>query len=197
MYAQQDLQTALDDEPEIVALVERAVQRDREAFAELYDRMVQPVYRYVYYRTGVQLDAEDLTEQVFMQAWTAIDRFRWQGRPFRAWLYTLAHNALVDQRRRARPMESLDDATRPIELTAAGALSELDQSLDAELLAAAIRRLTPDQQQVITLKFVEGFSTSQVAQLMGKQDGTIRALQLRGLQSLRRFLERHGVDSSR
>jgi len=78
------------DDPRIVALVGRAVARDQAAFAELYDLHQDRVYRYVYYRTANRDDAEDLTEQVFLQVWAAIERFRWQGKPVLAWLYTVA-----------------------------------------------------------------------------------------------------------
>jgi RNA polymerase sigma-70 factor, ECF subfamily len=182
----------MTDDPYVVALVDRAVKRDQAAFAEVYERFLEQVHRYAYYRTGNRVDAEDVTEQVFLQAWEAIDRFRWQGKPFVAWLVTLAHNLLVDRQRRARPVQSLDDAERPIEIEHPAAAQELSQWIDADLLARAIKVLTPEQQHVITLKFIHGFDTPQIAQLMNKREGTIRALQLRGLQSLRRELERQG-----
>jgi RNA polymerase sigma-70 factor (ECF subfamily) len=166
--------------------------RDQAAFAELYERYVEQVYRYTYYRTANRADAEDLTEQVFLQAWAAIDRFRWQGKPFLAWLYAVAHNAVVDWRRRAAPSDSLDAGELPMDIASQTAAREMTQWMDAELLARAISRLTPEQRQVITLKFVDGFDTAEVARLMDKREGTIRALQLRALQSLRRVLERQG-----
>ncbi len=184
------------DEPALAALVERAARRDQAAFAALYDLFLGPMYRYVYYRVGNRADAEDIAEQVFLQAWAAIDRFRWQGKPFVAWLYTLAHNLVVDWRRRSHPTQSLDNDEHPIDLRSTTAERALSQSLDADLLAPAIRRLTPEQQQVITLKFVAGLDTAQVATVMNKREGTIRALQLRALQRLRRDLERQGEQGS-
>jgi RNA polymerase sigma-70 factor (ECF subfamily) len=180
------------DDPRIVVLVGRAVARDQAAFAELYDLHLDSVYRYVYYRTANRTDAEDLTEQVFLQAWTVIERFRWQGKPFLAWLYTVAHNVVVDWRRRATPSHSLDDGDNPIELESTRAAQAMSQWIDADLLANAIKRLTPEQQQVIILKFLDGFDTARIAQIMDKREGTIRALQFRALQSLRRELERQG-----
>ena len=180
------------DDQQVVALVSRAVARDQAAFAELYDLYLDRVYRYVYYRTGNRTDAEDLTEQVFVQGWAAIDRFRWQGKPFIAWLYTVAHNVIVDWRRRRTRCASLDDSDNPIEVECTRARMAMSQWIDADLVADAITNLTPEQQQVITLKFLDGFDTQQIADIMGKREGTIRALQLRGLQSLRRHLERQG-----
>jgi RNA polymerase sigma-70 factor (ECF subfamily) len=180
----------IPDEPAVVALVDRAVAtRDQVAFGALYDRFLDRVYRYLYYRTGSQVEAEDLTEQVFLKAWEAIDRFRWQGRPFQAWLYRLAHNVHIDHLRSKRQTISLNDEERPIELASEAATAELAQRLDADLLARAVRQLTPEQQQVIILRFMDGFENAQIAQLMNKREGAIRALQLRALLSLRRILD--------
>jgi RNA polymerase sigma-70 factor (ECF subfamily) len=154
------------------------------------------VYRYAFYRTGKRSDAEDVTDQVFLQAWAAIDRFRWKGKPFVAWLYVLAHNAVIDWRRRAAPSESLDDSELPLRMASEEASLELTRWMDTELLAGAISHLTPDQQQVIILKFVDGLDTAEVARLMNRREGTIRALQMRALQSLRRVLERQGESSA-
>jgi RNA polymerase sigma-70 factor (ECF subfamily) len=185
--------TRIPDDPAVVALVDRAVAtRDQAAFGALYDRFLGQVYRYLYYRTGSQAEAEDLTEQVFLKAWEAIDRFRWQGRPFLAWLYRLAHNVHVDHLRRRRQTISLNDDERPIDLASEAATAELAQRLDAEVLARAVRQLTPEQQQVIILKFMDGFDNAQIAQVMDKREGAIRALQLRALMSLRRILEGQG-----
>ena len=183
---------ATSDEPRIIALVGRAVARDQVAFGQLYDHYLDQVYRYMYYRTGNRPDAEDLTEQVFLKVWAGIERFRWQGKPFVAWLYTVAHNVAIDWRRRVSPTDSLDDGDHPIDVECASATNAMIEWIDADLLSQAIKRLTPEQQQVITLKFIAGFDTAQVAQLMDKREGTVRALQLRALQSLRRDLERQG-----
>jgi RNA polymerase sigma-70 factor, ECF subfamily len=184
--------SSMPDDAEVIALVQRSAARDQAAFAELYDRFLDEVYRYVYYRSGNRSDAEDLTEQVFLQAWAAIDRFRWQGKPFVAWLYSVAHNLLVDRHRRSGPVQSLDAADHRLDLEHPHAARAFSQCIDADLLATAIKQLTPEQQQVIALKFVHGYDTAEIARLMEKREGTIRALQLRALQSLRRHLQREG-----
>jgi RNA polymerase sigma-70 factor (ECF subfamily) len=180
-----------------VALVDRAVaSHDQAAFGDLYELFVDRVYRYLYFRTGSQAEAEDLTEQVFLKAWEAIGRFRWQGRPFIAWLYRLAHNALVDHVRARRPTLSLTNEDHPIELVSDDAAQELARSLDADVLARAIAELTEDQQQVIVMKFIDGLDNAQIAAALDKREGAIRALQLRALLSLRRVLERQGLRGS-
>jgi RNA polymerase sigma-70 factor, ECF subfamily len=180
----------------VVALVDRAVaDRDPTAFGELYDLFVDRVYRYLYFRTGQQAEAEDLTEQVFLKAWEAIGRYRWQGRPFLAWLYRLAHNVHIDHVRKQRPTTSLTDDNRPIDVPSDAATTELARRLDADLIARALAELTPEQQRVIVLKFIEGLGNEQIACIMDKREGAIRALQMRALLSLRRVLEKQGEGS--
>ena len=181
------------DDPRVVGLVNSVVvSRDSDAFGELYDLFVERVYRYLYFRTGSHPEAEDLTEQVFLKAWEAIGRYRWQGRPFLAWLYRLAHNAHIDHVRSQKPTTSLNSDERPVELPSSAAAVELSRALDADLLARALGELTPDQQQVIVMKFLEGLDNEQIAQNLAKREGAIRALQMRALMSLRRVLEHQG-----
>jgi RNA polymerase sigma-70 factor (ECF subfamily) len=181
------------DDPTVVALVNRVVvSRDPHAFGELYDRFVERVYRYLYFRTGSHPEAEDLTEHVFLKAWEAIGRYRWQGRPFLAWLYRLAHNAHIDHIRTQKPTTSLNNDEHPVELASPAAAVELARTLDADLLARALCELTPDQQQVIVMKFIEGLDNERIALNMNKREGAIRALQMRALMSLRRVLESQG-----
>jgi len=181
------------DDPRVVALVNSVVgSKDANAFGELYDLYVERVYRYLYFRAGSHPEAEDLTEQVFLKAWEAIGRYRWQGRPFLAWLYRLAHNAHIDHVRSQKPTTSLNNDERPFELASSAAAVDLTRALDADLLAQALGQLTPDQQQVIVMKFLEGLDNEQIAQTMDKREGAIRALQMRALMSLRRVLEQQG-----
>jgi RNA polymerase sigma-70 factor, ECF subfamily len=178
------------DDPIIVDLVDRAVSsHDPAAFGELYDQFVDRVYRYLYYRAASQAEAEDLTEQVFLKAW--------EGRPFLAWLYRLAHNVHIDHVRSHRPTTSLNNQARPFELSSARASRDLARCLDVDVLTDAMTHLTVEQQQVIILKFIEGFDNEQIALAMDKREGAIRALQMRALQSLRRVLESQGERGSR
>jgi RNA polymerase sigma-70 factor (ECF subfamily) len=191
--SEQSSATQAPDDPAIVALVNRVVRsRDRDAFGELYDRFVERVYRYLYFRTGSQPEAEDLTEHVFLKAWEAIDRYRWQGRPFLAWLYRLAHNVHIDHVRSQKPTTSLNNDSRPVELPSTTAAVELARTLDADLLAHALDDLTQEQQQVIVLKFLEGLDNGEIARSMDKREGAIRALQMRALIRLRRVLAHQG-----
>jgi RNA polymerase sigma-70 factor (ECF subfamily) len=166
------------------ALVQRAIRHDREAFARLYDRFVDKIFRYIYYKVGTRAEAEDLTAQVFMKAWEAIGHYQWMDRPFAAWLYRIAHNIVVDYFRTRRDVSSLDEMPF-IEEENAASLEELTQQhMTADVLRRAISRLTQDQQRVIILRFLEGYSTEQVAQILDKQPGAVRTLQHRALAGL-------------
>ena len=170
-------------------LVRRAAARDARAFARLYDRYVDKIFRYIFYKVGSRTDAEDLTAQVFLKAWEAIGRYRITERPFSAWLYRIAHNLVVDHFRVQRNVLSIDDVPQPE--TPAADLDDLAQShLTADTLKRAISRLTTDQGRVIILRFIEGYSTEEVALLMGKGEGAIRTLQHRALASLQRIFHR-------
>lgn len=168
-------------------VIERARNGDRGAFAELYDTHVDSVYRYLLYRVREPADAEDLCSEVFTRAFANIHRYRWQGKSFLAWLYTIARNAVTDRRRRDRPTVEIDNA---FGLAADGPTAH-DHAVHAEAVDAlrgAVRHLTSEQQDVLVLRFVENRSSREVAKILGKNEGAIRALQFRALGRLRKLL---------
>ncbi len=168
-------------------LVRRATAGDREAFGELYDRYVERIFRYVYHKVGSRTDAEDLTAQVFMKAWEAIGHYEWTGRPFEAWLYRIAHNAIVDHYRKRRDIVSLDDVI--VGADPSDHVDEVDRrQLTVQALQRALPLLTDDQQEVIILRFLEAYSVQETAHIMKRQPGAIRALQHRALARLCQIL---------
>jgi RNA polymerase sigma-70 factor (ECF subfamily) len=176
--------TAFGDQ-DLTRLVDRAVQRDSEAFGALYDAHVEALYRYLYYRLGNHAEAEDLTEQVFLKAWQAIDRFQWQGKPFAAWLYRLAHNALIDYLRTRKPTAPLDDQP-DAQMVVSG--DWVETRLQSDQLVKALDLLTQEQRNVVVLKFIQGMENDEIARIMQKKEGAIRALQMRALMAMRRIL---------
>jgi RNA polymerase sigma-70 factor (ECF subfamily) len=175
-------------------LASRASQGDRAAYAELYERYLDKIYRYVYYKVGQKDEAEDLTSQTFLKAWDAIGDYEWRNHPFGAWLFRIAHNLVVDYHRARRANIGLDDASPQLEHRASR--DEIrPETVLAELITMdrvrhAIGRLTEEQQQVLILRFFEWLSTGEVADLMGKRRGAIRGLQFRALSALRDLLYR-------
>ncbi len=175
-------------------LAARAAGGDRAAYGGLYERYVDKIYRYISYKVADRSLAEDLTSQTFLKAWDAIGDYEWRNHPFGAWLFRIAHNLVVDHHRSKREVVTLDDASRQLEHKASQDEIRPERIL-AELISSArvrsaIERLTEEQQQVLFLRFFEGMSTGEVAELMGKRRGAIRGLQFRALSALRDLLHR-------
>ena len=170
------------------ALIRRARALDPGALAEIYDRYFDAIYRYVYTRVGHQADAEDLTEQVFLRMLDAIGNYRPRGIAFSSWLYRIAHNLLVDRYRRSgRETVQLQDSVRD-QGAHADPETAFQSSQDHQRLYWAIQQLTPEQQQVITLRFIENLEVAQIAQIMKRRPGAIHSMQHRALASLNRLL---------
>ncbi len=171
-------------------LVARATQRDREAFSQLYNLYFDRIYRFVRLKVNNQADAEDLTSGVFLNAWRSIDRFSPKhDTSFVAWLFRLAHNALIDSYRRGYDVVSLD-TSQASRLNESSALPEdnLDWRLTIMTLQQALSALTSEQREVVLLRFIGGLSAREVGDIMGKQEGTVRGMQFRALEALRRAL---------
>ncbi len=184
-----------DRPPDEKDLALRASQGDRRAFAELYERHVDAVYRYAYFRLRSDAEAEDVTSEVFQRALVAMSRFE-PRRPFLAYVYTIARNVVADRFRRARPAASFEDALEhPSEVP--GPEESSIRADEARRLRTAIGRLTELQQEVVILKFIEGRDTREIAQLTGKAEATIRGIQMRALAALRDVLRAEAKAGSR
>jgi RNA polymerase sigma-70 factor (ECF subfamily) len=166
-------------------LAERA-KVDREAFGILYERHLRRIYNYVYYRTGSAADAEDLTARTFYQALANLQRYRVQGVPFSAWLFRIAHNLVANWHRdsgrhRASSLDGLldlaDSGDEP---------HEVAESLEEQAeLRRVLARLPADRQQLLILKFVEQLPNAEIAQVMGRTEGAVKALLHRTVESLK------------
>jgi len=164
----------------------RASHGDRDAFGQLYERYTERIFNYVYYRTGNVHDAEDLTARVFQRAMNHIHNYTDRGVPFSAWLYRIAHNLVANWHRdRSRKQEiPLNDV--PV-LQAKGDQPEstLVHTEDQESLLRLIRRLPPERQSLLILKFVENMSNAEIGQIMGRSEGAVKSLYHRTLLALR------------
>lgn len=174
---------ALDD----AALLARACQCDAAAFAVLYERYRMVIYRYIAYRTARQQVAEDLTAEVFLNAWAAIGRYRDRGAGVRAWLLRLAHNEVIDYYRTRRTAEPLPDEGPELPAEA-GPEHTLALAAEQQALVAAVRQLHPEWQQLILLRFVEGLSFEEIGVVLGKRSNACRQMQHRALERLRDML---------
>lgn len=168
-------------------LIRRASAGDAQAFGDLYERYLERVFRYFYYRLASRQDAEDLTEQVFLRAWQAIRSYDDRGLPFGAWIFRIAHNLLVDHRRAWRETEELDDELE-IEDESAAPEEVVARRLEARQLATALRELSDVEQSVVALRFVEGLDHRTVARIIGRSEVATRSIQSRALARLERIL---------
>ena len=169
------------------SLVWRAKQGDQQAFAQLYEEHFDRIYRYVVLRIGDKTEAEDMTQQVFINALHSISSFKWKGIPFSAWLFRIAHNQVVDYfRKKAK------QATVPLDESQVSSDSNpqlmAEHKLDIDQLLSATKQLTKAQHEVIALRFAAELPIAQVAKVMGKSQGAVKALQHSAIVALRKAL---------
>ena len=184
------------DEPHVVvppdpegvdvwALVARAQEGDAEAFGELYDHYVTMVHRYVYHRVGDRETAEDVTSETFVRALRRIDSLSFQGRDVGAWLVTIARNIVLDHVKSSRyRLEVATADMRDADRATDGPEDAVVQHLANRELLACVQQLGSEQQECIVLRFIHGLSVSETAEIMGKKDGAIKALQHRAVRRL-------------
>jgi RNA polymerase sigma-70 factor (ECF subfamily) len=192
--------TRLPDRPdptdaaaEVWALVERAQGGEAEAFGLIYDRYVDTVFRFVYFRVGNRQLAEDLTADTFLRALKRISSFTWQGRDLGAWLVTIARNLVADHFKSGRYRLEVTtgdvlDADREDRGPEGSPEAAVVDHITNVALLTAVKQLNPEQQECIVLRFLQGFSVAETAQAMGKNEGAIKALQYRAVRALARLL---------
>jgi len=167
-------------------LVDLAKTGSKDAFGELYERYIEKIYNYIYYRTGNHHDAEDLTARVFSRAMGHIETYTDRGVPFQAWLYRIAHNLVANwhRDRGRRKIIPLDEFIAASLKTDAPDQQAEDKEERAALLRA-IRRLPAERQQLLLLKFVEQLSNAEIGAIMGRTEGAVKSLYHRTLLTLR------------
>jgi RNA polymerase sigma-70 factor (ECF subfamily) len=181
---------ACTETPDQQALLERASRAEPAALGEVYDQYAGKIYAYIYRRVGQAEVAEDLTGQVFMRMLEAIRRGQGWRSSFSGWLYRIAHNLVIDYYRRRGRVTLVDiDEAAPIRATHGDPVRSSESLLNREQLRAALFQLTEEQAQVITLRFMDERSIAEVADLMDKTEGAIKALQYRAVLALRRVMQ--------
>ena len=181
-------------EKEIEALVLKSQKGDQEAFAQIYDVYITPIYRYIFYKVSDH-DVEDLTEVLFLKAWENIRKYKKRkNTTFKSWLFRIAHNLVVDHYRLNREHASLDpwisDTKKeadPMRLT--------QDSLNNEQLKFAISKLKRGYQQVLILKFINDLSNTEISNVLKKSEGSVRILQFRALRALKSELTDMGINT--
>lgn len=166
-----------------------AVGGDTEAFGRLYETHVDQVHRHIYYRVSSEPDAEDLTSQVFLNAWRSIPRYKYMGKPFQVWLLSIAHNLVVDYYRAHKSQSSLEDVVVPSQDRDDPVLSA-ERRIVREELGQAVLGLKREQRQAVILRFVDGLEYPDIAAIMGKREGAVRVILHRALSNVRDVYER-------
>jgi len=169
-------------------LVLRAQKGDSEAFGVLYSWYLDAIYRYVYFRVDTTATAEDLTEEVFVRAWEALPTYEIRKYPFKSWLYRIAHNLVIDHRRKQQPVAVDDEVLHTIASPVNLPEEVVVDVQDTEALLRAVHKLDEEEQQVVILRFVEGLSHKEVAEIIGKSEEASRVIQYRTIQRLQRYL---------
>lgn len=172
-------------------LIQRAIGGESSAFGRLYDEYQPRIYRFVLVKVGHREEAEDLTHQVFLKAWQSIAAYEERGLPFSGWLYQIARNQVIDHYRTKR-------THAPLDLLEDGLASEerIEQSLESALFMERIRKvmsgLTPDQEDVLLMRFVDDLPIRNVAKMLGKSEGAVKLLQYRAIERLKELLDDNG-----
>ncbi len=172
-------------------LVERAQRGDRDALEELYLIHFDRIYAYLHVSVGNRHDAEDLTTQTFVRMLESIGKFRWQSAPFSAWLFRIAHNLAMDHFRATKRIQLEETPPEPDPDEHTSAEHDAFASIGRKSMLELINDLSPEQQQVLTLKFVFNFANAEAGTILGKTEGAIKSLQHRALGTLQKQLERN------
>lgn len=175
----------MEDNTDIAEIIQLAKEGDNEAFSRLYNMYFKPVYRYFYFRLGNKREAEDLSQDVFLKAYSSFENYSYTGKTPLAYLYTIARNLLIDRGRKKRFAFVDDDMAPEIPDDADTSPERLAKEQDASDLHKKIALLPKEQQEVIILRFINELSTKEIALVIGKKEEAVRQLQSRGLKSLR------------
>lgn len=179
---------------EIETFVLQSQNGNADAFGQLYDIFVDPIYRYVFYRVKSE-EAEDLTEVIFLKTWENIRQYR-QGRyGFSSWIFRIAHNVVIDYYRSNNHIEEDLSEAIPDERRLADATDRTHRSLNQNLLSTAMRELKDNYRQILTLKYINNFSNEEIGYILNRSQTSLRIAQFRALKALRRILERMGISS--
>lgn len=189
--AKNDLNERAD---EIEALVKKAQKGDKDAFAEIYEILVDPIYGYIYYRVKDD-DAEDLVETVFLRVWENLRQYRPRKKYFSAWVFRIAHNLVVDYYR-ASQNDSTEELSEhlPDQSREHNPIRNTQNALSREVLKEAISKLRKPYREIIIHKFINELSNKELSQIMKKSEGSLRIMQFRALKALKRELEDMGIN---
>ena len=177
-------------------LVKKAQEGNAEAFGKLYDLYMPRIYRFIFLKVGTRQDAEDLAQQVFVNAWQHLEGFEFRGFPFASWLYRIASNAVIDFYRTSRPSADLEKIPDEFVAQTASTERDLDHAFDMATVKVALAKLDAEHQNVLILRFVDDLSTKEIAKVLEKSEGAVRVIQHRALKILKTHIDGRQTDST-
>lgn len=183
----------MTDSTQIDALVLLAQEGDKDAFGKIYDQFFDQIYRYVFFRTKPE-EVEDIVESVFIKAWVNLEKYEKRDFSFSSWLYKIAHNATIDHHRAHRSIEPIDENLRD-ESEGSEPQRLAEQGMLAVKVREVLKELKDPYKQVVSLKFLNGLTNAEIAEILGEREGNVRVLQFRALKELKKKLEEKGISS--
>jgi len=177
-----------EKDPKEGALIQASIEGDGKAFETLYVRYMEAIYRYIFFRVGDEVQAEDLTEETFLRAWEALPKYQHRKYPFSSWLYRIAHNLVIDHYRRKKPVPISNGLMRTHSNPAETPDYMVDRKHETLLLVKAVQKLNELEKEIVLLRFVEGLSHKEIAAMVGKSPSSCRVILHRALKALRSIL---------
>lgn len=170
-------------------IIKKAKNGNAEAFGLLYDHYFEQIYRFIYLKVSHKEDAEDLVHQVFLQALKKIKDYEDIGFPFSSWLYKIARNEVVDFYRSKKTNTALEELENVLSSDDINIKDKLDLKIQIEKVKEAIKKIKPEYQDVIIMRFIEDLSIKEVAEILDKTEGSIKLIQHRAINSLKKILK--------
>ncbi len=175
-------------------IVKKARAGHAESFGQLYDEHHERIYRFIYLKVRGKEEAEDLTHQVFLSAWQNIKQYALKNLPFSSWLYRIARNKVIDYYRLRKQTVNIE-AVKNVIPAETDILASADTDMETRAIHSAISGLTPEQQDVVIMRFVEDMPIKEVARSIGKTVGAVKLIQFRAISKLKNITNNHGENN--
>lgn len=169
-------------------LIQKAQRGESDAFGFLYDRYFPKIYRFTLLKVSRRVDAEDITHQVFLNAWQNIRSYEFRGFPFSSWLYRIARNMVIDFYRTQKRDVDIESVPEEIFMDDPNFSELVDSRMELEFVARALKKLKDDDQNILLLKFVNELSSKEIAEVIEKSEGAVRVMQHRALKQLKTII---------
>jgi RNA polymerase sigma-70 factor (ECF subfamily) len=172
----------------LTELVRSAKKGNKNSFSELYEYYITPIFRFVYFRVRSRVDAEDLTQNIFLKVWNHLSDYEQGKDPFSSWLYAIARNTVIDFWRKKKDWNISELGENTIKSKEEPIDDLIEKEEDLRILRKTIELLTDEQQEVVILKFIDGLLNKEISKIIGKKEDAIRQLQSRAIRILKEYI---------